>query len=80
MSHVAIAWLLGRPGVVSVLLGARTTDQLIDTLESTDLELTDADRNHLTATSAPGIPPYPYRMIETSCDVELWQDLGTHPR
>ncbi len=26
---------------------------------------------------APGLPPYPYAMIEEFCDVPYWKQLGT---
>src|SRR6476661_6819373 len=38
-SQVALAWLAGRPAVTSVILGARTTEQLADNLAAADLEL-----------------------------------------
>ena len=39
IAHVALAWLLGRPGVASAIVGARTTAQLQESLASEDLEL-----------------------------------------
>jgi aryl-alcohol dehydrogenase-like predicted oxidoreductase len=77
MSHVALAWLAARPGVSTVLLGARTVAQLADNLAAVDLQLTDDDLDQLTAVSAPGVPPYPYGMIEQYCDVTVWRELGT---
>ena len=41
MSHVALAWLLGRPSVASVLVGARTAAQLSESLAAEDVELPD---------------------------------------
>lgn len=38
-AQVALAWLLSRPAVTSVIVGARTTDQLRDSLRAADLEL-----------------------------------------
>ena len=40
-AQVALAWLLGRPGVVSLIIGARTDEQLEDNLAAADLQLTD---------------------------------------
>ncbi|MGY6499310.1 MAG: aldo/keto reductase [Acidimicrobiales bacterium] len=77
MSHVAIAWLLSRPGVASVLLGARTVGQLAETLDAADLRLTGDEVDELTAVSAPGLPPYPYGMIQDACEVDVWRRLGT---
>lgn len=76
-AHVALAWLLSRPGVASVLLGARTSEQLADNLAAADLVLDDEQLARLTSVSAPGVPPYPYGMIEDFCDVTVWKQLGT---
>ncbi len=77
MGHVAIAWLLTRPMVASVLVGARTVTQLRDNLGAADLELSTTEIEELTAVSAPGLAPYPYAMIEEFCDLTHWRDLGT---
>lgn len=79
MGQIAIAWLLTRPAVASVLLGARTVDQLHDNLAATTIDLTAQDIDDLTNSSAPGLPPYPYGMIEEFCDVAHWKQLGTEP-
>ncbi len=54
MGHVAIAWLLSRPGVASVLLGARTTAKLAENLGAADLALSAGELDELTTVSAPG--------------------------
>lgn len=77
MGQIAIAWLLTRPAVASVLLGARTTDQLRDNLAAGSVDLTEQDLAQLTTVSAPGLPPYPYGMVEEFCDVGHWRELGT---
>ena len=77
MSHVALAWLTSRPSVTSVLLGARTTEQLTDNLGAANFVLDDSDLDELTRVSAPGLPPYPYGMVEDFCDVPHWRSLGT---
>lgn len=77
MGQVAIVWLLGRPGISSVLLGARTTPQLVENLGAAELRLTADQLNRLTAASAPGLPPYPYAMIEKFCHVDIWKRLAT---
>ena len=43
-AQVAIAWLLGRPGVSTVVIGARTDEQLADNLAAADLELSGEER------------------------------------
>ncbi len=60
MPQVALAWLRARPAVSSVILGARTTDQLRDNLGSADLVLTAEETARLDAVSDPGAPDYPY--------------------
>jgi len=52
-AQVAIAWLLGRPGVATVVIGARTDEQLADNLAAADLELSADERARLDAVSAP---------------------------
>ncbi|MDX1450557.1 MAG: aldo/keto reductase, partial [Acidimicrobiia bacterium] len=74
---VALAWLLSRPTVGSVLLGARTADQLRQSLTAADLELSDAEYERITRISAPGIPPYPYDMIRQFSGLDAWDRLGT---
>jgi aryl-alcohol dehydrogenase-like predicted oxidoreductase len=58
-AQVALAWLLGRPAVTSVIVGARTDDQLADNLAAADLVLTDAERARLDEVSQPPLR-YPY--------------------
>jgi len=58
-AQVALAWLLGRPGVASVIVGARTEEQLADNLTAADLHLSDEDRRRLDEVSAPPLL-YPY--------------------
>jgi aryl-alcohol dehydrogenase-like predicted oxidoreductase len=41
MSHVALAWLLRRDVVASVLIGARTIAQLSESLATEDVEVPD---------------------------------------
>ena len=77
IGEVALRWVLDRPAVISALVGARTADQLRQSLRATEYRLDTAAAKRLTAVSAPGLPPYPYGMLETACDVDVWQRLGT---
>ncbi len=52
-AEVALAWLLGRPGVASVILGARTEEQLRGNLKAADLTLTEEERARLNRVSLP---------------------------
>ncbi len=58
--QVSLAWLEGRPAVTSVILGARTTEQLADNLGAASVELTDEERGRLDEVSAPAVSEYPY--------------------
>jgi aryl-alcohol dehydrogenase-like predicted oxidoreductase len=65
--QVALAWLLGRPAVSSVIIGARTDEQLADNLGAAALELDDAERRRLDQVSAPRmIYPYWHQRATTS--------------
>ncbi len=75
--QVAIAWLLTRPTVSSVLLGARTLEQLDDNLGAADVTLSTDEIDRLTTVSAPGLPDYPYAMLEEFAGMEHWRILGT---
>ena len=48
-AQVALAWLLGRPGVSSLVIGARTDEQLADNLAAAELELSAEERARLDA-------------------------------
>lgn len=77
IAQIALAWVRQRPGVTSVILGARTSEQLQDNLGSLEVTLTPQQMDRLTAVSAPGIPAYPYGFLADLADVDWWQRLGT---
>jgi aryl-alcohol dehydrogenase-like predicted oxidoreductase len=60
MAQVALAWLVDRPGVTSVILGARTVDQLQDNLAAATLHLHPAETAALDVASDPSPADYPY--------------------
>lgn len=60
MAQVALAWLADRPAVTSVILGARTLEQLEDNLGAAGLHLSDEERATLDEVSAPIADDYPY--------------------
>jgi aryl-alcohol dehydrogenase-like predicted oxidoreductase len=62
IARVALAWLLGRKGVMSVIVGAKTIEQLDDNLAAADLALTEDELATLDAVSAPR-PEYPGWML-----------------
>ncbi|CAQ00711.1 aldo/keto reductase [Clavibacter sepedonicus] len=59
-ARVSLAWLEAQPAVTSVILGARTVEQLEDNMASADLELTADEIASLSAVSAPVVSDYPY--------------------
>jgi aryl-alcohol dehydrogenase-like predicted oxidoreductase len=60
MAQVALAWLVDRPAVTSVILGARTMEQLKDNLGAAGLRLSAEETARLDAASDPGAADYPY--------------------
>jgi aryl-alcohol dehydrogenase-like predicted oxidoreductase len=58
-AQVALAWLLARPGITSVVVGARTDEQLADNLAASTLELTQEEHQRLEAVSRPPLI-YPF--------------------
>lgn len=61
--QTALNYLLRKPGVTSVIIGARTPEQLADNLKTTDWELTQDEIDRLDSISG---PPrlYPYWFLE----------------
>ncbi len=82
-AQVALAWLRGKPAITSLVVGARTDEQLLDNLRSAELSLSDEQRARLDAVS---IPPllYPYwHQAATAADRLSAADLallGPHLR
>ncbi len=62
-AQVALAWMLKKPGISSIIIGAKKMDQLTDNLASTQLQLTDAEMEQLDAISALA-PEYPGWMVD----------------
>jgi aryl-alcohol dehydrogenase-like predicted oxidoreductase len=58
-AQVALAYTLGKPAVTSLIIGARTAEQLADNLSAASLSLTADERARLDAASAPPLI-YPY--------------------
>ena len=59
-AQIALAWVAAQPAVTSVLLGARTREQLADNLAATSLTLTASELATLDAVSKPDMSEYPY--------------------
>ena len=79
-ARVAVAWLLSRQAVTSVIVGAKRLDQLGDNLAATDLVLNYDELARLDTVSA--LPPeYPGWMMgamgaDRMGPVDLWQGAG----
>ncbi|MET0406007.1 MAG: aldo/keto reductase [Cystobacter sp.] len=59
MAEVALAWVVARPGVSSVLIGASRVEQLRQNIASLELELTPGQRDRLDqASRLPTLNPY----------------------
>lgn len=71
-AQVALAWLLTRPAISSVIIAARTNERLAENIAAVDLELEARDLEELDRASDPG-RPYPRWMVEQL-------DLAEDPR
>ena len=71
-ARVALAWLLARPAVSSVIIAARKSENLEDNIKAVDLKLSADDVRLLDAASDPGTP-YPKWMV-------LQLDVAEDPR
>jgi aryl-alcohol dehydrogenase-like predicted oxidoreductase len=63
VARIALAWMLQKPGVTSIIIGARHQDQLIDNIAATGLELTAEEMKELDDISALS-KEYPGWMVE----------------
>ena len=67
-AQVALAWLLHRPGVTSVIVGARTDEQLADNLQAATLDLSADEVDRLEETSRPPLPYPLWHQVATAAD------------
>jgi aryl-alcohol dehydrogenase-like predicted oxidoreductase len=74
-AQVALAWLLARPGVSSILIGASKVAQLEDNLGAADLRLTADELARLDEASAP-TKPYPHWFTPMVADRRAHEALG----
>jgi aryl-alcohol dehydrogenase-like predicted oxidoreductase len=58
-AQIALAYLLRRPGITSLVIGARTEEQLSDNLTAANVTLSTEELGRLEAASQPRLP-YPY--------------------
>jgi aryl-alcohol dehydrogenase-like predicted oxidoreductase len=64
--QVALAYTLVKPGVTSVIVGARTDEQLRENLGAAELELSDDELARLDAVSRPHLPYPHWHQLKTS--------------
>ena len=62
-AQVALAWMLSKPGVTSIIIGAKRLDQLNDNIASTNLKLSEKDLQRLDEISELA-PEYPGWMVK----------------
>jgi len=72
---VALGWLLAKPFVSTILLGASKMSQLADNLGASDLHLTTDELGQLDSATAP-TPLYPQWFQEKTLDAKLKEALG----
>jgi aryl-alcohol dehydrogenase-like predicted oxidoreductase len=63
VARVALAWMLRKPAVTSIIIGAKRKEQLLDNIGATQLQLTEEEMNKLDQMSALS-PEYPGWMVE----------------
>ncbi|KXS38899.1 MAG: aldo/keto reductase [Halomonadaceae bacterium T82-2] len=72
VARIALAWLLHRPAVTSVIVGAKRLEQLDDNIAATEIRLSDDELETLDRVSA--LPPeYPGWMLERQGEVRRQQ-------
>ncbi len=60
MAQVALAWLVDQPAVTSVIMGARTQEQLEQNLAAAGVHLSDEEMDLLSEAGKPAPDDYPY--------------------
>ena len=67
-AQIALAWLLTRPGISSVVIGARTDEQLADNLQAAQVELTAGEIARLERVSRPALPYPLWHQVKTAAE------------
>jgi aryl-alcohol dehydrogenase-like predicted oxidoreductase len=66
-SQVALTWLAARPGVSSIIIGARTMEQLEDNLKALEVTLAPDQVSRLDEVSKP-VLPFPHEFLKYTVD------------
>ena len=79
-ARLALAWILAKPAVTSVIIGAKRPDQLKDNLAATELTLTQDELKQLDEASAlaPEYPGWvlPFQGADRLGPADRWERLG----
>lgn len=59
-SQIALAWVVSKPGVTSVIIGPRTMEHLLDNIGAIEVELSDSDHARLDTLAEPELATVPY--------------------
>ena len=76
IAQTALAWLLARPAISSVIIGANKMSQLEDNLKAAELRLSTEEVERLSATTAPAAQ-YPRWMVELQGAGRSTENEGT---
>jgi aryl-alcohol dehydrogenase-like predicted oxidoreductase len=74
-AQISLAWLLTRPAVASILVGASSAAQLDENLKATDVRLEAEDLTALDDATRP-VPPYPHWFNPRVADSKVYEALG----
>ena len=74
VARVALAYVLAKPWVTTVIIGARNTEQVEDNIAASGLKLTDADLKRLDDASALA-PEYPGWMLDRQGALRIPRDF-----
>jgi aryl-alcohol dehydrogenase-like predicted oxidoreductase len=74
-AQIALAWLLSKPVVSSITIGASKIHQLEDNLKAVDVELSEAELKTLDDITRPA-PLYPHWFVQNLADAQHKEILG----
>jgi len=77
-AQVALAWLLTRPSIATIVIGARTDEQLADNLRAADLTLGDDELRRLEEVSRPRLIYPHWHQLATAAERFSPADLALH--
>jgi aryl-alcohol dehydrogenase-like predicted oxidoreductase len=72
--QLALAWVAHQPGITSPIIGPRTHEHLIDSIQATEIKLTEEDFERIDSVAPPGRATIPYY----GYDGFAWVKWGPH--